>query len=280
MNLLIALTLLTVQEQTPNKRDPHLPTAAEIRAYYLDKDGRPAEAKDVKASLVFESPEGKTRAYPMTWTAAKEDEKIPAYRQYGINGTDYRFAVCATYTDASVPGGTTHYDKPFLRDLPVPVEPERKVDVDEPKEPPFAKSGYFRTYLNKHEIDAIADGPYTDVSVLFTIRGDQRKTKCFSCREGVMTSSSKVSDDLKTLEKQIEAGEWDKAKVTMSRVKQNVDAMPASPADNRVKDDCATCCKELESAVNAEKKDKALKELHKLQLKCESCDANPSEKKK
>lgn len=281
MNLLIALTLLTVQETTPNKRDPNLPTACEIRAYYLDKDGRPAEAKDVKASVVFESPDGKNRSYPMTWTPAKEGEKVPAVRYYNINGTDYRFAVCANYTDASTPGGTSHYDKPFLKDLPVPIEPDRKVDPEERKDNPLSKSGYYRAYLNKHEIDEIAAGPYTDVSVIFTIRGDQRKTKVFNCREGVVVApTARVTDDLKVLEKQVEAGEWDKAKTTVTRVRESCDAMPSSPSDNRAKEDCVAISKDLESAVKSEKKDKALKEIQKLKAKCEACDANPSEKKK
>lgn len=279
MNLLIALTLLTAQDGQPNKRDPNLPTACEIRAYYLDKDGHPAEAKDVKANVVFESPEGKTRSYPMTWTLPKEEEKVPGCRRYAVNGTDYRFAVCATYSDASVPGGTTHYDKPFLKDLPVPIQPEAA--TEEQKNDPLAKSGYYRTYLSKHEIEEIADGPYTDVSVIFTIRGDQRKTKCFSCREGVAVApAARVSDDLKKLEKQVEAGEWDKAKTTVVAVRQNVDALPSCPGDANAKNDCVSCCKDLESAVKAEKKDKALKEIHKLQSKCDVCDADPSEKKK
>lgn len=281
MNLLIAMTLLAAQEAQPNKRDPNMPTACEIRAYYLDKDGRPSEAKDVKASVVFESPDGKTRAYPMTWTPAKEGDKLPACRQYLINGTDYRFAVCATYSDASTPGGTSHYDKPFLKDLPVPIEPDRKADAEERKDNPLAGSGYFRAFLNKQEIDHIADGPYTDVSVIFTIRGDQRKTKVFNCHQGVAVApTARVTDDLKVLEKQIQAGEWDKAKATMAGIRQNVDAIPSSGADNRMKDDCTAACKDLDAAVSAEKKDKALKELHRLMGKCESCDVNPSEKKK
>lgn len=279
MNLLIALTLLAAQEGQPNKRDPSLPTACEIRAYYLDKDGHPTEAKDIKANVVFESPEGKTRSYPMTWTTAREDEKVPACRFYRVNGTDYRFGVCATYSDASTPGGTSHYDKPFLRDLNVPIEPETQRDPE--KRDPLAGQGYFRTYLNKHEIDEIADGPYTDVSVIFNIRGDNRKTKCFSCRQGVAVApTTRVTDDLKVLEKQVEAGEWDKAKTTVTQVRQNCDAIPSSASDNRMKDDCVSICKDLESAVNAEKKDKALKEIHKLQGKCQACDENPSEKKK
>jgi len=129
--LFLAAAGFLVQAQETRK-PATLPTACEIRAYYLDKDGKPADTSDVKATLVFETKDGKsTRTYPMTLTTAdKEKPAVPRCRFLTINGSPYRMAVGAFCTDASIPGGNTHYDKPFLRSLPVIIEPEPKEDPD------------------------------------------------------------------------------------------------------------------------------------------------------
>src|SRR5580765_2194524 len=119
--LLAASAALGLAQET--KKAPDLPTACEIRAYYLDKDGKPADPSDVKAALIFETKEGKTRTYPMTLTEPDKDKpEVPRCRHLVIDGTSYKTAVGAFCTDASAPGGHTHLGKTFLRPLPVVAE--------------------------------------------------------------------------------------------------------------------------------------------------------------
>ncbi|HZE96808.1 MAG TPA: hypothetical protein VE981_07265 [Planctomycetota bacterium] len=287
MNRLIALCLLAAlpasvpaQEKKDKESVQPLPTACEIRAYFLDKDDKACDATDVKATVVFDSSDGKTRSYPMAYTRPKEGrEAAPDCRYFAVEKTDYHFGVYATCTDSSVPGGNTHYDKPFLKPLAVPLEPDPKSEPDK-RSAALASCGYYRAYLNQQDIKDLAAGQYSDVSIVWTIRSENRKTKCYSCSSGsIEAPCNRISDDLRTLEKQVQADEMDQAKETLARIRTDVDALPAAAGNEKAKADCSACFKDLETAINAGKKDKALKEIHKLQAKCEACEANPSESK-
>jgi hypothetical protein len=264
MMILFALALLAAQQTDA------LPSAVEIRAYYLDKDYHACDTRDVKAGVVFEAPNGKMRAYDMTLTEPKDTgEKPPVCRYYDVTGTDYHFAVVAAYSDAT-PGGNTHYDKPWLKDLPQVIEPETKADPEK-RDQALVRCWYFKIQLGRHDIEEIAKGPYTDVSIVFKIRGDARKSKAYSCN----VKTPALQGDLKAVEGHIQAGEWDKAKSGVVRIKESLNAFPAA-----AKAECVSCCNDLEKAISAENKDKALKEIHALQSKCEGCDEAPSEPKK
>ena len=285
MNRCIPLLLLAVlatpafaQERKP--ADSKLPTACEIRAYYLDKDGKPADPSDVKAALIFETKAGKTRTVPMTWTEAKDkDVEAPTCRHFPIEGTSYRMAVGTYCTHASAPAGNSAYDKPFLKPLPVTIDPEPKIDPDK-RDKALTGAGYFRAYLNEDTISELAAVPYEDASIQFTIRGEGKKTRCFTCEGGVPTSPcARVHEDLNVLERQLQAGETENAKVTMTRIKTNVIAVPETKTNESARKETAACCKELDEAVQAGKTGKALTELHKLREKCDKC-AEPADKKK
>jgi len=262
-------------------------TACEIRAYYLDKDDKPCDAKDVKASVLFETPDGrKSRSYPMTLVKPSEAAgKAPVARHFRLEGTDYRFAVATLCTDATPPGGNTHIDKPFLKPLPVVIEPEARGE-GAPRDAALANAPYFKAYLNQNEIQALQKGEYSDVYVVFTVYDKERKTKCFDCGEvgSADPACARVAADLKTLETQVQAGEMDKAKVTMARVREAVASMPATAGTEKARQDCAACCKELDHAIGSGDKEKALKEIKKLEARCQACmapppDATPEKKK-
>jgi len=271
-----------------DRNDPDKsPTACEIRAYYLDKDGKPSDTKDVKASVIFESADGrKSRSYPMTLVKPAEGAgKAPTARHFRLEGTDYRLAVATLCTDATPPGGTPNTGKPFLKPLPVPIEPEARGDV-ESRDAALAGASYFKATLNQNEIQAIDKGGYSDGYVVFTVYDKERKTKCFSCGEGVSAADptcARVAADLKTLETQVQAGEMDKAKVTMARVRESVATMPATAGTEKARQDCAACCKDLDQAISSGDKEKALKEIKKLEARCQACatpppDATPGKK--
>jgi hypothetical protein len=251
------------------------PTACEFRAYYLDHDNKPCDTKDVSAAVVFENREGKNQKYPMTLVQSHEKSgKTPACHYFNLAGTDYRFATVVTCSDASVPGGNTHSDKPFLKPLPVIINPEGKTTLEK-GEVSLADCAYFKVYLNKDDIEAIDKANYTDVSVVWTIHKNVIASKCYSCLHGRAMGApcSRISADLKTLESQVSANEMDQAKVTMARIRENVAALPKSAATEKTHGDCANCCKDLDHAVNAGDKEKSLKEIHKLEAKCEACDS-------
>ena len=276
--LLLAVLATPVFAQDRKPADSKLPTACEIRAYYLDKDGKPADPSDVKASLIFETKDGKTRSYPMTWTEAKDkDVDAPTVRFFPIQGTPYRMAVGTFCTHASAPTGNSAYDKPFLKPLPVLIEPEPKLDPDK-HDKALMGAGYFRAYLNEATISELADVPYTDASIQFDIRGEGKKTRCFTCEGGVPTSPcARVHEDLDVLERQLQSNELENAKVTMARIRSNVSAVPENKTNEAARKETAACCKELDTAVQSGKTGKALAELQKLREKCDKC-AEPMEK--
>jgi len=265
-----------------DQKDPEkAATACEIRAYYLDKDNNPCDAKDVKASVIFETADGrKSRSYPMTLVKPSQAVgKSPSARHFRLEGTDYRFAVATLCTDATPPGGNTHIGKPFLKPLPVVIEPQGQ------NEPALDGASYFKATLNQNEIQALQKGEYSDVYVVFTVYDKERKTKCFSCGEDASAdpACARVAADLKTLETQIQAGEMDKAKITMARVRESVAALPATTGTEKARQDCATCCKELDQAIGSGDKEKSLKEIKKLEARCQACmtpppDAAPGKK--
>jgi hypothetical protein len=276
--LLLAVLAAPALAQERKPADSKLPTACEIRAYYLDKDGKPTAASDVKAALIFETKDGKTKSYPMTWTEAKEkDTEAPICRHFPIEGTTYRMAVGTFCTHASAPGGNSAYDKPFLKPIDVPITPEPNIDPDK-RDKALTGAGYFRAYLNEQTISELAEVPYTDASIQFTIRGEGKKTRCFTCEGGVPTSPcARVHEDLNVLERQLQANELENAKVTMARIRSNVIAVPETKTNEAARKDTAACCKELDSAVMSGKTGKALAELQKLREKCDKC-YEPSEK--
>lgn len=276
--LVLAAAPLAQAQDAGKKAD--LPSACEVRAYYLDKDGKPVDASDVKADLLFETKDGKSRTYPMTLTQPKDKAELPAFRHLAIEGSPYRMAVGTVCTHASAPGGTSAYDKPFLKPLPVPVEPEKRGDVDK-RDEVLTKAPYFRAYLNEQAIQDLAAVPYTDASIQFTTRNEVRKTKAFTCAAGVPTTAcARVGDELKTLEKQIQAKDMTAAKATMARIREQVASIPSTAANEKARKDTEACCKELDSAVQAGNHEKALIEIRKLKESCEKCDEcmDPSEK--
>ena len=251
------------------------PTACEIRVYYLDHDDKPGDTKNVNAVVVFENQEGKSEKYPMTLVnPASPSGKTPYCQFFKIEGTDYRFAIVATCSDASEPGGNSHSEKPFLKPLPIVITPEGKTTLEK-GEVSLADCAYFKLYLNKLDIEAIDRAHYTDVSVEFTVHKNVTKTRCYSCACGRPTAApcSRIRADLKTLESQITAKEMDQAQQTMTRIRENVATLPACPATEKAREDCSACCKELGRAVDAGDKEKALKEIRKLEAKCETCDS-------
>jgi hypothetical protein len=277
--LLCAASSLALAQDRP---DPEkAATACEIRAYYLDKDDKPCDAKDVKASVIFETADGKkSRSYPMMLVKpAQAVGKSPNARHFRLEGTDYRFAVATLCTDATPPGGNTHIGKPFLKPLPIVVEPEGQ------KDSALDGAPYFKANLNQNEIQALQKGDYSDVYVVFTVYDKERKTKCFTCGESTSAdpACARIAADLKTLETQVQAGEMDKAKVTMARVREAVAGLPATAGTEKARQDCAACCKELDQAIGSGDKEKALKEIKKLEARCEACmtpppDAAPTKK--
>jgi hypothetical protein len=265
-----AATLAVGQE---TKKSSNLPSACEIRAYYLDKDGKPADPSDVKAALIFETKDGKTKSYPMTLTAPDKDKPtdVPRCRHLDIDGTSYKMAVGAFCTDASTPGGNTHYGKPFLKPLPAVIEPDPKQEPDK-RDTALSAAPYFKTVLNEQTIADLASVPYTDASVQFTIRGEGRKTRCFTCVNGTPGAPrDRVMEELDTLEKQVQAKDWDGAKGTMIRIHDTMNAFPAGKANESARKDAATCCKDLDAAVQAQNRDKALAEIKRLREKCDKC---------
>lgn len=281
--LTLSLAVLAVSPVlAQEKKNPDLPTACEIRAYYLDKDGKPADPSDVKAAVIFETKDGKSRTYPMTLTEPKEKAEVPPCRYLPIEGTPYRMAVGSICTDASVPGGNTHYDKPFLKPLPVVIEPADRT-APEQKEASLVHTPYFRAYLNEQALQELTAVPYTDASIQFKVRNETHKTKCFTTSNGVPgTVCSRVGDDLKTLEKQLQANDMASAKATMARLKDNVGAIPANTANENARKGAAECCQKLDAAVQAGNREKALAEIQKLREHCEKCDecVDPSDKSK
>lgn len=279
--LLLAALAAPVLAQDRKPADSKLPSACEIRAYYLDKDGKPTDASDVKAALIFETKDGKTRSYPMTWTEPKDkDADAPVCRYYPLEGTAYRMAVGAFCTDASAPGGNAAYDKPFLKPLPVPIAPEPKVDPDK-RDKALTGAGYFRAYLSEQAISELASVPYTDGSIQFTVRGDKKKIHCFTCEGGVPASPcARVSDDLNVLERQLQDNDLENAKVTMARIRSHVLAIPETKANEAARKDTADCCKNLAAAIEAGKRDKALAEVKKLREQCEKCGDVPEKDSK
>ncbi len=272
--LLLVVATATAALGQETKKPSNLPSACEIRAYYLDKDGKPADPSDVKAALIFETKEGKTRSYPMTLTAPDKDKAtdVPRCRHLDIDGTSYKMAVGAFCTDASTPGGNTHYGKPFLKPLPVVIEPDPKQDPDK-RDTALSTAPYFKTVLNEQMIADLASVPYTDASIQFTIRGEGRKTRCFTCTNGTPgTPRDRVSEELSTLDKQVQSKDWDGAKGTMIRIHDTMDAFPASKANESAKKEAATCCKDLDAAVQAQNRDKALAEIKRLREKCDKCE--------
>ena len=274
--LLLAVLAAPAIGQDRKPADSKLPSACEIRAYYLDKDGKPSDPSDVKATLIFETKDGKTRSYPMTWTPAKDkDADAPPCRYYPVEGTAYRMAVGAFCTDASAPGGNAAYDKTFLKPLPVLIEADPKVDPDK-RDKALTGAGYFRAYLNEQVITELGDVPYTDGFIQFNIRGEGKKIRCFTCEGGVPVSPcGRVSDDLTVLERQLQANELENAKVTMARIRGHVGTIPETKTSARK--DTMECCKNLDAAVQEGKVGKALTELQKMREKCDKC-SEPSEK--
>jgi len=268
------------------KKSSDLPTACEVRAYYLDKDGKPADPSDVKAALIFETKDGKSRTYPMTLTQPKDKQaELPPLRHFSVDGTPYKMAVVAIYSDASVPGGHTHYDKPWLQPLPVVVDPDQKRDVEkrdaDKHDPVVADAPYFKTYLNEQAISELASVPYTEASIQFTHRNEIHKTKCFTCTGGVPGSAcAMISDDLKLLEKQLQANDMAGAKATMSRIKSGVDAIPSTKDTEAARKDASAATRDLDAAVQSGNREKALTEIARLKEKCQKCDEciDPQEK--
>jgi hypothetical protein len=208
--------------------------------------------------------------------SAEAAGKAPTARHFRLEGTDYRFAVATLCTDATPPGGNTHIGKPFLKPLPVVVEPEPREEAA-PRDSALAGASYFKATLNQNEIQAIQKGDYSDVYVVFTVYDKERKTKCFACGEGGAAdpTCTRVMADLKTLETQVQAGEMDKAKVTMARVREAVATMPATTGTEKARQACAACCKELDQAIGSGDKATALKEIKKLEARCQACAAPP-----
>ena len=270
-------------QETPKKKSADLPTACEIRAYYLDKDGKPTDPSDVKAAVIFETKDGKSRTYPMTLTEpSKEKADVPPCRFLPVEGTSYRMAVGTICTDASAPGGNAQYDKPFLKPLPVVIEPADRTNPEKP-ESAFTKTPYFRAYLNEQAIEELTAVPYTDAFIQFKIRNEVHKTKCFTTVTGVpATASGLVEGDLKLLEKQLQANDMSSAKATMARIKENVGAIPANTANESARKEASACCQKLDAAVQSGDREKALVEIRKLREQCEKCDEcmDPSEKGK
>lgn len=263
-----------------DKKVSGLPTACEIRAYYLDKDGKPVDPSDVKAAVIFETKDGKSKTYPMTLTKPAEKAEVPPARYLNIDGTTYRMAVGTICTDASVPGGNTHYDKPFLKPLPVPIEPDAKPDTEK-RDASLTEASYFRAYLNEQAIQELAATPYTDAFIQFTIRNEVRKTRCFTTSTGVPNAvGAKMGQDLQTLEKQVQANDMSAAKATMARIKDSVSGVPANAANERAHKEASDSCRKLEAAVQAGNRDAALAEIAKLKEHCAKCDdcADPSDK--
>jgi len=268
---LAAAGLLVQAQETPKSSD--LPTACEIRAYYLDKDGKPADTSDVKAALIFETKDGKTRTYPMTLTPADQEKPaVPRCRFLTIEKSPYRMATGAFCTDASVPGGHTHYGKTFLRPLPVHIEPEPKEHPDK-RDAALVGAPYFKAFLNEQAISDLASVPFTDASIQWTVRGEVFKVHSFTCSNGTPgTPCDRVQEELSILERQLEAKDFDGAKGTMTRLHDSLDALPSTKANETSKKEAVVCCKDLDNAVQAGNRDKALTEVRKLREKCDKCE--------
>jgi len=271
--LFLAAAGLLVQAQETPKQSSDLPTACEIRAYYLDKDGKPADTSDVKAALIFETQDGKTRTYPMTLTPADQEKPaVPRCRFLTIEKSPYRMAAGAFCTDASVPGGHTHYGKTFLRPLPVHIEPEPKENPDK-RDAALVGAPYFKALLNEQAISDLASVPFTDASIQWSVRGDVYKVHCFTCSNGAPgTPCDRVQEELSILERQLQAKDFDGAKGTMTRLHDSLDALPSTKANETAKKEAAVCCKDLDNAVQAGNRDKALAEVRKLREKCDKCE--------
>ncbi|HVR82963.1 MAG TPA: hypothetical protein VMU54_01545 [Planctomycetota bacterium] len=287
MNRFLSLPLLTVAAtlslaQAQDKKSANLPTACEIRAYYLDKEGKPADVSGVKADVLFETQDGRSRTYPMTLIRPDPEKPsdVPRCRHLTIEGTPYKLAIGAFCTDASAPGGHTHYAKPFLRPLPVVIEPDPKQEPDK-RDAALSNAPYFRIYLNEQTISELASVPYTNASIRFTTRGDVRTVLCFTCSGGTPgTPCDRVSDELSTLERQIQASDLDGARGTMTRIRDAMEEIPATPENETARKEAAICCKDLDSAVQSGNRDTALARIRKLRERCEKCGEciDPQEK--
>lgn len=243
----------------------------EIRVYLLDKDKKPVDLKDVTASLTIEDKTGLKRTLPLQLVTPKAGEASPAGPEgqlREVEGGQFWAKMFVMKPDA-------------VEKKPGERRPGQKGDDlygDDKKRAPKAQEltgPYFKAELTKEEWTA----EFT-ADVVFRIKGETKTARGFSFpfpeAGNGDAAADHVRNDLKALEGQLRAGDYDKAKASVEHLIECVqqvtpERQPGDAAEvEKKKQDCMDACRELKAAMDTGKKDTIDSAFSKCRTACEA----------
>jgi hypothetical protein len=248
------------QDREPRPR-PNGSEACEVRVYLLDQNKNAAPVRNITGAIVVPGKNGAPdRSTPMIIEvplkadAPREDAK-PSRPQTGkVEGTFFTVEVTA------------------FKHVPASA---RK--PGEPESPPPPREGpYFRAILDKSVLGE--DGAFW---IVFTIDGEKRAAKGFSCHLDGAKARNDFLKHAQDLERAVAAKDAERAKAAIDRLGAALATMPGEDPHRTV---CANAQPELRTAIDARDWEKAERSLEKCREACaecaEKCAPAPSDERK
>jgi len=251
------------QDREPKPR-PNGTEGCEVRAYLLDQNKNAAPLRTVTAAIVVPGKNGMPdRSTPMIIEvplkadAPREDAK-PSRPQTGkVEGTSFTVEVMAF---KHVPASGRK-----------PGEPEGRPSPPSPREGP-----YFRAILDKTILGE--DGAFW---LVFTIDGEKRVAKGFSCHVDGAKARNDVLKHGQDLERAVAAKDAERAKIALDSLGA---ALATMPGEDPHRDVCASAHPELRTAIDAgdwEKAERGLEKCREARAECaEKCAPAPPDERK
>jgi hypothetical protein len=230
---------------------PNGSEACEVRIYLLDQNKNAAPLRNVTAAIVVPGKNGAPdRSTPMIIEvplkadAPREDAK-PGRPQSGkVEGTSWTVEVLVF---KHVPASGRK-----------PGEPEGRTSPASPRPGP-----YFRAILDKTLLGE--DGVFWAV---FTIDGEKRIAKGFSCHFDGAKAQGEVRKHFQDLERSIAAKDADRSKAALARLRAGMESMPGEDPHRAV---CGNAHQELRTSIDAADWEKAARTLEKCREACREC---------
>jgi hypothetical protein len=270
VGLAAAFATLSAQD-VPGQRDQKAQPMTggwEVRVYLMDKDKKDVDLKDITATLMIEE-KGMTPAekptvkktIPMQLMTPKADEKMSGWhhgQMREVNGGGQWWCEMVVWKPGMMRKGATEKGEGGEKY-------GAKEKGTQEGEKYGTKEGMTRTHTGsyfKAEVpaDAAPKGEWM-ASVTFTIKGETKTARGFQYPFMEKEQMHKFREDLKTLEKNINAGDWTQCSAMVNKM---VDMMKT---ENVKEHDvqCWTLANDLKAACDAKDKTKALDAVRKLE---------------
>lgn len=249
------------------------PEPCEIRAYLMNKDRQPVDIVGITAILLVEGKDGAELRIPLQAVTPKAEERSGLHSSTApreVEGTEYFASLIAAPSYGNRQSESDDADRRLAKGSTQESPAKQETAPVESDRNHFSLEGpYFKADLTREQLGALT----CRTGVRFTIKGENRSAKGFSCVVSKGSASrgegcQRLAEECDQVERHLKAGEMDKAGAVVDRLSASLCEPCGEVPCRRARHGCASCCKELRAAISAGNREKALTVLEALKSPC------------